>query len=250
MTGGSRFNHFPESKQPLISIIIVTYNAAGVLKPCLESIIAQSIKAIEIIIADGGSNDGTIDLLKEYDSFITKWVSEPDKGIYDAMNKAVKMTSGKWLYFMGADDRLLPGFSEMAAELTNSDTLYYGDTQTDREIFKGEFSKYRLAKYCINHQTIFYPRTVFEKYSYNLKYTVLADYALNIQCWGDDAIKKKYIPVNVAYYNTEGISSVADDKVFKQDKPQIIRKSMGWLMYLRFLYKRRKEQRRPGSNFY
>lgn len=250
MTGGSRGAHFPESKFPLISIIVVTFNAGEVLEQCIESIINQPIKNIELIIADGASTDDTVQLLKKYDKFISKWVSEPDRGIYDAMNKAVKLASGKWLYFMGADDRLMPGFSEMAGYLIDDHTIYYGDTKTDREIFKGEFSAYRLAKYCINHQTIFYPNIVFKKYAFNLKYKVLADYALNIQCWGDLELKKKYVPVIVAYYNTEGFSSVADDAVFKLDKPEIIRKSMGWLMYLRFLYKRRKEQRKPGSNFY
>lgn len=240
----------PHSELPRLSIIIATYNAAGVLPACLDSVIAQSYLAIELIIVDAQSTDGTLAVLQQYNNHISKWVSEPDNGIYDALNKGAAMATGQWLYFLGADDRLLPGFSQMALQLKTANTIYYGNTLADGPLFTGEFSAYRMAKYAINHQSIFYPAAVFTKYKYDTRYRVFADYALNLQCWGDKAFNKTYVNIDVAWYNLTGFSAVAQDDAFKRDKPEIIKKSMGWMMYLRFLYKRRKEQSRPGSNFY
>ncbi|MDT3403858.1 glycosyltransferase family 2 protein [Mucilaginibacter terrae] len=247
--GGSRKN-IARAQQPLVSIIIATYNAAQHLPGCLDSIIEQSYPAIEVVVIDGESTDGTIDILQQYDSQISHWVSEADKGIYDALNKGTKLATGKWVYFLGADDRLLPGFSTIAAQLKNEDTIYYGNTKADGPLFTGEFSAYRMAKYCINHQSILYPAKVFTKYYYDTQYRIYADYALNLACWGDDSIKKQYLDIDVAWYALTGFSASAQDEPFKRDKPEIIKKSMGLMMYLRFLYKRRKEQSRPGSNFY
>src|SRR5580693_3513958 len=95
-----------------ISIIIVTYNAAATLQVCLESIYSQSYKDLEIIVIDGQSTDGTVDILKQNTARLAYWKSEKDEGVYDAMNKGVKHLTGQWVYFLGADDELLPGFSE------------------------------------------------------------------------------------------------------------------------------------------
>jgi glycosyltransferase involved in cell wall biosynthesis len=251
MTQGDILNYDPATtKQPLVSIIIATYNAAQHLPACLRSIFDQAYPAIEIIVIDGGSTDATFSVINEHSDRVAKWVSEPDNGIYDALNKGVKMATGQWLYFLGADDRLLTGFSQLAEQLTDTNTLYYGNTVADGPLFTGKFSAYRLAKYAINHQAIIYPAKAFEKYTYNTRYRVFADYALNLQCWGDASIKKRYFNIDIAWYALTGFSAVAADDVFKKDKPLLIKNSMGWLMYLRFLYKRRKEQKRPGSNFY
>lgn len=247
--GGSRKN-IARAQQPLVSIIIATYNAAQHLPGCLDSIIEQNYPAIEVVVVDGESTDGTVDILRQYDAHISHWVSEHDNGIYDALNKGTKMATGKWVYFLGADDRLLPGFSTIAAQLKHEDTIYYGNTKADGPLFTGEFSAYRMAKYCINHQSILYPAKVFTKYQYDTQYRIYADYALNLACWGDSSFKKQYLDIDIAWYALTGFSAVAQDEAFKRDKPEIIKKSMGLMMYLRFLYKRRKEQSRPGSNFY
>ncbi|MFD0763435.1 glycosyltransferase family 2 protein [Mucilaginibacter lutimaris] len=243
-------NNKQGSIPPLISIIIPTYNSATILEDCLTSIFSQKEKRIQIIIIDGGSTDGTLDVIKKHQEHISYWVSEPDKGIYDAMNKGAKIANGKWVYFMGADDRLLHGFSEMAALFTDEDTLYYGDVASNGEMLQGPFSNYRLAKYCMNHQTIFYPARVFKKYTYSMRYKVYADYALNLQVWGDRQIKKEYYPIKVVWYDLGGFSATNNDELFKKEKPMLIQQSMGLLMYIRFLYKRLKEQSKPESNFF
>ncbi|MDQ2719286.1 MAG: glycosyltransferase [Bacteroidota bacterium] len=241
----------------LVSIIIATFNAEKHLPECLESIASQSEKSIEIIIVDGGSKDGTPLIIREFEKENLIWLSEPDTGIYDALNKGIGMANGKWLYFMGADDRLLPGFSEMAYKLKDRKTIYYGDSQPFYfenkkpvyELLVGKFTNYRLAKYPMNHQAILYPSKVFEKYQYNLSYKVFADYALNIQLWGNNSFKKKYYPIKIARYDMNGFSSTMIDVPFKNDKPKLIRKYLGWLVYLRFILKRHKKRLRGETGF-
>lgn len=92
----------------IISIVIATYNASTTLKRCIDSIISQKTDEVELIIVDGLSTDDTVNIICSYGSNIDKYVSEADKGIYDAWNKALKMLTGKWVMFLGADDFLMP----------------------------------------------------------------------------------------------------------------------------------------------
>ncbi|GHT63967.1 hypothetical protein AGMMS50239_20840 [Bacteroidia bacterium] len=89
---------------PKISIVTVTYNAVSVLEETILSIINQIYNNIEYIVIDGGSTDGTLDIIKKYEDRLSYWISEPDKGIYDAMNKGIDRASGDWINFMNAGD--------------------------------------------------------------------------------------------------------------------------------------------------
>ena len=235
---------------PLVSIIVVTFNAGNYLKDCLDSILGQQFKNLEIIIKDGGSTDDTPSIVKAYEKHIAIYESTPDAGIYDAMNRAIKLAHGKWLYFLGADDRLESGFSAMCNLLKDENTIYYGDCITDEGFFGGKFSAYKLTKSFMCQQAIFYPAVVFEKYNYDVRYPVYSDLALNIKCWGDIEIKKQYYALTIAWYNLTGFSSAPKDDLFKKEKQSLIKTNFPRLVYLRYLYKRWKEQRKPGSDFY
>ena len=228
-----------------VSVILATFNAAQLLPDCFASIATLHMPGLEIVVADGGSKDHTVDLLKAFRDVPLQWVSEPDKGIYDALNKGARMARGKWLYFMGADDRLLPGFVELCSKLQDENTVYYGNTipiygpeKPAYTLGVGAFSPWRLAQYCMNHQQILYPKTVFAKYQYPLKYRVYGDYALNLRVWGDKRFPKVFFPVDIAGYYMGGLSAHFNDTVFKKDKAGIILRSMGPGMYLHFLIKR------------
>lgn len=91
---------------PLISIITSTYNAAEALPHTMHSIAEQTSRDYEWIVVDGGSTDGTVELLKHYGTFVSRWISEKDRGIYDAWNKACRLARGQWLIFLGAGDEL------------------------------------------------------------------------------------------------------------------------------------------------
>jgi len=235
------------TKKPTVTIIIATYNAERHVSACLASIASQTFGDKEVVVVDGGSTDRTIELLEAADVENLRWVSEADNGIYDALNKGVSMAKGRWLYFLGADDRLLPGFSELADKLTDENTVYYGNSEPSARLPQGAFSNYRLAKYCMNHQSILYPAQVFEKYKYDLMYNVFADYALNIQVWGDRNFTKKYFPITVAHYHMDGFSSTTKDTQFLKNRGRLIRKHLGFLTYLRYLYKKYKARKIPGG---
>jgi len=96
---------------PLITIITVVYNGEKYLEETIKSVINQTYPNVEYIIIDGGSTDGTLDIIKKYEDYIDYWVSEKDKGIYDAMNKGILVSNGKYLLFLNADDFLITYFS-------------------------------------------------------------------------------------------------------------------------------------------
>lgn len=93
------------SEGPLVSIIIAVYNGAATLAACLDSIIAQNYPCKEIVIRDGGSQDGTLAIIQQYAPYIQTWASAPDRGIYDAWNAALTQARGEWVSFLGCDDR-------------------------------------------------------------------------------------------------------------------------------------------------
>lgn len=94
---------------PLVTVITAVFNGRGHLVSCLESVISQDYPNIEHLVLDGGSTDGTLDVLRDYDERIAFWSTEPDQGVFDAWNKALSKARGEWICFLGADDEFLPG---------------------------------------------------------------------------------------------------------------------------------------------
>jgi len=223
-----------------ISIIIVTYNAAMDLQKCLDSIYTQQYPAIDIIVIDGDSTDGTIDILKNNTTRIHTWISEKDNGIYDAMNKALKYITGQWVYFLGADDELRPDFSKMAGELTDFNAIYYANVIHNGVKRSGEISPYYMAKVGIYHQAIIYPAAVFKQLKYNLKYKIAADYALNMQCFKNDRFHYVYKDYIICNYNHTGVSATVIDHPFENDKAMLILTNFGFKIWTRFMFRQLK----------
>src|SRR6266581_7368792 len=115
-------------KAPLITIITVVYNGAECLRQTIESVIRQQYDDLEYIIIDGGSTDSTLDVIKSYENAVDYWVSEPDNGIYDAMNKGIACSSGRYLLFLNAGDMLVANLSELASLFTQDCVMVYGKT--------------------------------------------------------------------------------------------------------------------------
>src|SRR5690554_479425 len=222
---------------PLISVVTVCYNAADTLSTCIDSVIMQEFEDIEHIIIDGNSTDATLDLLLKRSDQIAFWRSEPDNGIYHAMNKALKYVRGKWIVFLGADDELLPSFSSIAPYLKDPQTLYYANVLYDTVPTGREIDGYFLAKNNICHQSILYPRAVFEKYQFDEKYLLYADHHLNMQCWFDPLFKWQYVDLVTARFATDGASAQKIDVEFEKDKPMLIKKYFGKVAHWRYLFK-------------
>lgn len=118
--------------EPLISIITVTYNAGRYLERTLRSIVAQgdALADVEYLIIDGASTDNTLDLVRQYESYVTRWVSEPDRGLYDAMNKGQRLAQGRYVWFMNAGDELYDAhtLSQLLDRIRQSEAdVYYSD---------------------------------------------------------------------------------------------------------------------------
>ena len=115
---------------PKFSIITVTYNAEAVLEDTIQSVISQTYHHVEYILVDGASKDGTLSIIDRYRDRITRIVSEPDKGLYDAMNKGLRMARGKYVLFLNAGDRLATGatLSRYAMAAERDPDIIYGDT--------------------------------------------------------------------------------------------------------------------------
>ncbi|QDO93683.1 glycosyltransferase [Formosa sediminum] len=221
---------------PFFSIIIPTYNSSEVLEVAINSIIKQTYKNYEIVIIDGGSNDGTLDLLKNY---VLKYPnsirfkSEKDKGIYDAMNKGINFSEGEWLFFLGSDDYFYSAtvFQELHSFIKNNPCeVVYGDINGVRFNGRrsGNFSLTDLITRNLCHQGIFFNKKVFSKIGvFDLKYKAHADWDHNMRWFFNPKINKKYIPLIISEYADGGFSSLHGDPVFESDKDYKIVK-YGW----------------------
>jgi len=212
------------SLNPFISIIVVTYQAAETLQACIDSVWAQTDLNKELIVIDGASTDATLEIIEANKNKISYFVSEPDAGIYDAMNKGIKQAKGDYLYFLGADDILLPKLHLLTTKMKGVNTIYYGDVRYKNAGIRygGNFTPWKLVVKNICHQSIFYPASVFKKYNYSLQYPLLADYYLNLQLMADKGFKFEYLKELICEYNEQGSSGKQLDTQFISDKLQLI----------------------------
>lgn len=213
---------------PLFSIIIPTYNSAQTLKVCLDSLLGQTYNNFEIIIIDGNSTDGTIEIIKNYSSlnpFLFKWISEKDKGIYDAMNKGIKLAKAEWLYFLGSDDKVFDTelLKQIVSNISNGNKVdvFYGNVTSLRfsGIYDGEFTNEKIFQKNICHQSIFFSKNVFKKIgNFNLKYRVHADWDHNLRWFLSKNITKVFVNITCAEYADGGFSSINEDLLFENEK--------------------------------
>lgn len=180
---------------PKFSIITVTYNAANVLEDTIQSIVTQTYKNTEYIIVDGGSTDGTLDIIHKYKEHIHTLVSEPDKGLYDAMNKGIKLATGDYLCFLNAGDCLheddtlqlmvhsitgtkLPGVLYGETEIVDSEGhfLYMRRLSTPERLTWKSFKKGML----VCHQAFFARRDLIEPYDLQYRFSADFDWCIRI----------------------------------------------------------------------
>ena len=213
-----------KSKKVTLSIVIPSFRQVEELKGALESISQQSFKDYEVLVIDGGSGDAVRALVDEFSHLPITLTSEPDQGIYDAMNKGVKKSSGEYLYFLGCDDRLASAHA-LESIFDNAKNkkydLIYGNVifTVDNSVYDGKFNKLKLISKNICHQSIFTKRKVFDLIGgFNVRYKYLADWAFNMECFSNPAIKIKYVNEIVALYNNAGSSFSVPDDNFMQDR--------------------------------
>jgi glycosyltransferase len=223
----------------VVSIITASYNSASSIEYCIQSVLNQSYKSIEYIIIDNCSTDATLDIAKNYEEDINRIISEPDKGIFDALNKGIQIASGDFIGFLHADDFYPDNtvIEELVNKLksSNSDSLY-GDLQyvakrnTDKVIRNwnaGEYSFKKLSRgWMPPHPTFFVKRTCYQQFGlFNINYEIASDYELMLRFLGKYKISTCYLNKVLVKMRTGGTSN--------RSLKNIIRKSMEDLKAIR-----------------
>lgn len=194
--------------KPLISVITVVYNAQTTLEKTIQSVLSQNKNLVEYWIIDGGSTDGSIETIRKYEKELAGWISEPDKGIYDAMNKGIDRAQGDWIYFLGGDDTLRPGIiKQVQTLLTNDFDIVFGDILFDNGYQMRSFLGPRtILQNTIHHQSAFYNISLFTNFRYDISLKIVSEYDLHLRLYTEKA-PTKYIPFLIADCATGGASS-------------------------------------------
>ena len=229
-----------------LSIITINLNNKSGFQKTIDSVISQTFKDFEWIIIDGGSTDGSKELIEQYSQYITYWVSEPDKGIYNAMNKGILQAKGKYLQFLNSGDELYS--NTILHELFDLDL--YGDIIYGNVICKNskiqEIRKYNepislsylISVKTINHQASFIKRDLFKNSLYNEDFRIVSDW----EFWILQAIKGstfQYIDKFIVFFDYTGITSKTSELQKEENKqvinnlPWAIKKDLDELFVLR-----------------
>jgi len=233
----------------LITIIVTSYNAGIHIQRCLDSISQQTFTNYEIVIIDALSADDTLDIIKanaEKDTRI-RFYSEEDSGIYDAMNKGINKALGKWIVFLGSDDRFFSaGTLQNLCNLLESSKagVIYGNVKiigktpwaNDGDIYDGMFTVEKLFYKNICHQAIFYRREIFSKIgNYNTAYKISADWDLNHRCYA--YTEMQYTDEIIAFFLAGGVSTGSKNDLFTSQ--DIVRNTRRYhhISYFNKLYK-------------
>lgn len=223
---------------PKISIITIVYNDRVNFTKTLRSVQNLTYTDYEYIVWDGGSTDGTIEVIKAHENIIDFWISEPDDGIYDAMNQAVRKARGSWVYFLNAGDVIFDVLHRMALAMDSPGQVVYGDCYWPgaHQLYNGPYNKLKILIGNICHQSIFYPRRVFDKYTFRSEFQVKADYYLNLLLFSDEEYQFKYVPALICYFNDEvGFSKQHQDMAFEQCQGKLIRDRYPFSYYCFFV---------------
>ena len=226
-----------------ISVVTVVYNAVAVLEDTILSILGQTYTELQFIVIDGGSIDGTLDVLKRYHSRIDVLISEPDNGIYDAMNKAIPLCNGDWTIFMNVGDIFYsPDTLDHLFSCINHKgvSIIYGNhiaAYGSLQVFKYPRPLKDLWKgMTIQHQSIFVRTEILRNRSFNLTYKFAADYDLFYECY-KNGYKIEHIDTFISIVEAKGFSESNSLKTYNEFKT-IASKFENNAPYINAYYKR------------
>jgi glycosyltransferase involved in cell wall biosynthesis len=214
-----------------LSIITINYNNANGLRKTIESVISQTSPDFEYIVIDGGSKDGSVDIIKKYTDKIAYWVSEPDAGIYHAMNKGILKAKGEYCQFLNSGDTLASNktIENMLKALPDC-SIFYGNMikqlangKTYRDKGKeGQISMLTFYKGTINHSPAFIKRSLFEKYGmYDEKLKIVSDWKFYFISVGLHNEPVKYVDLDVTSFDMSGISNT-NSALDKQERRKVL----------------------------
>ncbi|MES2732314.1 MAG: glycosyltransferase family 2 protein [Bacteroidota bacterium] len=206
-----------------ISIITAVYNNCSTVSHAIESVLSQDYPNIEYIIIDGKSTDGTVDIIRKFEGKISKWVSEPDKGIYDAMNKGLELATGDVIGLLNSDDfyENTSVISDVASifHAKNTDALYGDLLYVDAKDITKIVRYWKAKPYVVNtflrgwmppHPTFFVKKEIYQKYGkFNTSFKSAADYEFMLRVIHKHKIKLAYLPQILVRMRTGGVSNLS-----------------------------------------
>lgn len=206
------------SKQfPLISIITVVYNGSKTLEQTIQSVINQSYKNIEYIIIDGVSTDGTIDIIKKYEKNLSHWSSEPDNGLYDAMNKGIALAKGELIGMINSDDWyeldavkiIVDSYIENPQKRIFHGDRFDIDNDGNKRKYRFNKSKFKFKYFSMtfNHPSMFIHRDIYKVTKYNINFKSISDYEFVLKVFLKNEDLFFYIPATYVNYRLNGISA-------------------------------------------
>lgn len=230
-----------------ISVITVCYNAVDVIEETIRSVLKQTYRNLEYIIVDGQSNDGTLDVIHRYETNAgVRYISEPDAGIYDAMNKGSMLAGGDYIQFLNAGDifadelvieKIVAGLGKTNADVLYGNTIYcYPDGSTSIRVY-GQFCSslfYYLLGDCINHQAIFARRECFLKHRFDLNYQICADREWMIRLKKDGYRFKALDMIICEYSLDENSASIQNRDIYFEEAARCVKEHLkiGYWLYL------------------
>lgn len=223
--GRPRPDRVAGSDLPLISIVTVVFNGAATLERTVKSVAEQDYPNIEYVVVDGGSTDGTVALLERLDARIDIWISEPDKGIYDAMNKALSLCGGEWILFVNADDLLAsPGIlSELArrhlapgaCDVLLGNTRYFSggrDLHVSRSV-----PALMGRELCINHTSALARRSLFLEHGlYSLDFRIISDNEWFYRVSLKPGVRFQVVDTTVSRMNLAGLTDARWPQAYRE----------------------------------
>lgn len=229
----------------ILSIITINYNNADGLQKTIESVICQKNKDIEYIIIDGGSNDGSANIIEQYTDKIDYWVSEPDKGIYNAMNKGIKVAKGEYITFLNSGDILQKDtdFGNAMSYIQGEDIIYFdleiSDALTNTSYIRTYPENFDFLYFILDSiphaGTFIKKKTLIEYGYYSEDFKIISDWAFFIDAILKYNVSCKHIKETYVTFFSDGISSTPNNqKLIYQEKGEHI--ALSFPVYYR-LYK-------------
>ena len=201
------------------SVVTVTYNSMAHLPALYASLCSQRCQDFEWIVVDGASTDGTQQYLSNVEGLHFRYLSEPDRGIYDAMNKAIRMCSGDYVIFLGADDILADELvlADVGPHANGQIDLLLGDAMDGRGmLFSSLLGVKTYFTNTVHHQSAFYRAGLFQEFSYEIESRVIADYELNLRLKANGNSWKK-ISRLIATCGADGVSNSSNEYVLYKE---------------------------------
>lgn len=208
-----------------VSIIIPVFNAAKTVEHSLLSSVNQTYANKEIIVVDGQSTDGSLEIIKRYSDSLVHLISEKDSGVYSAINKGIALSTGDWIYILGADDYFSDDWvlSKMTAAVDDECMLVFGNVinegATNRAVRNKHISALNKALYwrnTLHQQSVLYNKKLFRAFRFDENLKVLADYDFHLFLLSSE-VKFKYIDLNVAHCTAHGLSKQFEWSLYKEE---------------------------------